>query len=36
VYAALGEANAERVARTMRRLLSSTGRAPTGVRTDIA
>lgn len=36
VYAALGEANAVRIARTMRRLLSSTGRAPAGVRTDIA
>jgi dTDP-4-amino-4,6-dideoxygalactose transaminase len=36
VYAALGERNARRVARKMRRLLSSTGRAPVVVRTDIA
>ncbi len=36
VYAALGERNARRVARKMRRLLSSTGRAPAVVRPDIA
>jgi len=36
VYASLNERNAARVARTVRRLLSSTGRARAGVRTDIA
>jgi len=36
VYAALGERNARRVARKMRRLLSSTGRAAAMVRPDIA
>jgi dTDP-4-amino-4,6-dideoxygalactose transaminase len=36
VYAALGERDARRVARKMRRLLSSTGRTPAVVRIDIA
>jgi perosamine synthetase len=36
VYASLGEGDARRVARQIRRLLSSSGNAPVGVRTDIA